>query len=67
MKRITLLYALLVIITMSYAEIGRHNLQINIGGGYQTVSRGERSAYTGIFGYEHPANLRYLLVVECSP
>ena len=35
MKRITLLCALLVMSTTSYAKIGRHNLQINIGGGYQ--------------------------------
>ncbi len=46
MKRITLLFTLLVISTISYAEIGRHNLQINIGGGYQTASRGGRDAYT---------------------
>lgn len=38
MKRITLLCALLVMSTMSYAKIGRHNIQINIGGGYQMVS-----------------------------
>ena len=37
MKRITLLCALLIMSSISYAEIGRHNLQINIGGGYQNL------------------------------
>ena len=55
MKKITLLCALLVMSNMSYAKIGRHNLQINIGGGYQTAFRGAIPAYTGIFGYEYPA------------
>ena len=58
MKRITLLCALLIISTMSYAKIGRHNLQINIGGGYQTASRGGRDAYTTDFWWgtiESPA------------
>ena len=49
MKRITLLCALLVMSTVSYAEIGRHNLQINIGGGYQKGTRGGREAYTTDF------------------
>ena len=55
MKNVTLLCALLLISTTSYAKIGRHNLQINIGGGYQTSDRGAISSYTGIFGFVYPA------------
>ena len=46
MKKFTLLCALLVMSTISYAKIGRHNLQINIGGGYQsTYTPEERPLY----------------------
>ncbi len=58
MKNFTLLCALLLMSTTSYAKIGRHNLQINIGGGYQTSDRGEISAFTTYFfglPLHHPA------------
>ena len=50
MNRITLLCALLVMSTMSYAKIGRHNLQINIGGGYQMISTPETTGFVALPG-----------------
>ena len=46
MKKITLLCALLLMSTMSYAKPGRHNLQINIGGGYQSANTAEELGFT---------------------
>ena len=57
MKRITLLCALLVMSTMSYAKIGRHNLQINIGSGYQSAYTPETSGFEYING--RPTFVKY--------
>ena len=59
MKRITLLCALLVMSTMSYAKIGRHNLQINIGGGYQSVYTPETTSFTYLPGSSIPVAATY--------